>query len=46
MKTVLNTKGICLIHNHNYKENPEKYTVYVQRKNTKIKFMNTQENYV
>jgi len=37
MKTVLNTKGICLIHNHNYKENPEKYTVYVQRKKYKDK---------
>lgn len=37
MKTVLNTKGICLIHNHNYKDNPEKYTVYVQRKKYKGK---------
>ena len=37
MTIVLNTKGICLIHNHNYKDNPEKYVVYVQTKKHKDK---------
>ena len=37
MKTVLNTKGICLIHNHNYKDNPEKYKIGFQRREHKGK---------
>ena len=37
MKTVLSTKGICLIHNHNYKDNPEKYTILFQRRKYKGK---------
>ena len=37
MKTVLSTKGICLIHNHNYKDNPEKYTIGFQRREYKGK---------
>ena len=37
MKTVLNTKGICLIHNHNYKDNPEKYKIGFQRREYKGK---------
>ena len=37
MKIVLNTKGICLIHNHNYKDNPEKYTIGFQRRKYKEK---------
>ena len=37
MKTVLNTKGICLIHNHNYKDNPEKYKIGFQTRKYKGK---------